>query len=639
MAPESYQEAGAVKEEDFSSTVIEEPGGSHMEPAAGTPADLPSPTCPQDAKSSYINRLAPEGLDPSTLRLLWGQRDLEVQALRWAIWNRQEARHCHILQEVLGLPPERSGLGQEKLLQNQVQKLTVELKEEKERAEQVKAHLEQQLQHALSTLQQLEAQLHVFQKSCLLQLARASWLGCMLRSSTGSVEVVTAETLMDPTELSDNDQVPTAGEQHFRLEDVDWNSIAHRYPNLFSNIESNLEHKLPPPGELPPAAPEEDQSWTPHKHKERRLKSVEWCSLPFVGGSSSGSADSDSSSNQQDAHHPAQKGPRHWPGHEATEAKEAQAQPKGLSLGLQKTHSDLLGKTVSAPSLEPQDAEHQPSPSQAASCLRIMAVSRQERFVRILNQSLEETADLGGLVLQQRVGAAPVCSYRFPPRTQLAPRHIITVWGEGTASPKKQLLPSLGREPVHFHSGPGCVTLLLSPKGEVLSEHRAPHCVTAASRIFADNTDLSIDRFPVLEAPPGPLAGAQPRQPRQPGPPPKGRALRRTRGTRVLLPRLGACKPRRPREAARPKGAEARTPEQLPRVAEAGPGLEDGGAGKERRTRVGGSSAGLGGAGRSSVGGGARAPRSTAESRPGVLSRPPFATDMCGRVRGRCGPA
>lgn len=56
-----------------------------------------------------------------------------------------------------------------------------------------------------------------------------------------------------------------------------------------------------------------------------------------------------------------------------------------------------------------------------------MAVSHRRRFVRILNQSLEETADLGGFVLQQLVHDFPVCMYRFPPSTLLEPRQHITV--------------------------------------------------------------------------------------------------------------------------------------------------------------------------------------------------------------------
>lgn len=113
-----------------------------------------------------------------------------------------------------------------KLLQNQVQKLTLELEEQKGQAqlvrgrwdqgvgcgrgaegagrgwpwpagsaegpalpEQEKAHLEKRLLQTRNTLQQLEAELQALQKSCLLQLARSSWVGRMLRSSTGSVEV------------------------------------------------------------------------------------------------------------------------------------------------------------------------------------------------------------------------------------------------------------------------------------------------------------------------------------------------------------------------------------------------------------------------------------------------------------------
>lgn len=49
--------------------------------------------------------------------------------------------------------------------------------------------MEERLLQAGNTLQQLEAELQAFQKSCLLQLARSSWVGRILRSSTGSVEV------------------------------------------------------------------------------------------------------------------------------------------------------------------------------------------------------------------------------------------------------------------------------------------------------------------------------------------------------------------------------------------------------------------------------------------------------------------
>lgn len=60
-------------------------------------------------------------------------------------------------------------------------------------------------------------------------------------------------------------------------------------------------------------------------------------------------------------------------------------------------------------------------------CLKIAAVSHREKFIRIINQSQAETIDLGGFVLQQLVRDFPVCMYRFPPGTLLAPQHHITV--------------------------------------------------------------------------------------------------------------------------------------------------------------------------------------------------------------------
>lgn len=131
------------------------------------------------------------------------------------------------------------------------------------------------------------------------------------------------------------------------------------------------------------------------------------------------------------------------------------------------------------------------------------------------------------------------------------------MWGEAPSSTKRQPPFSLGQEPVHFHSSRGCVTLLLNPQGEVsagpsggggkgglcgvevttvsptapqvLSEHQAAHCVTPVCRIFADNTDLSIDRFPLSEARPG--ADLAERQP-LPRPPRKGRVQEARAGRR-----------------------------------------------------------------------------------------------------------
>ncbi|VFV36240.1 Hypothetical predicted protein [Lynx pardinus] len=595
MAPEPCQEAEKAERQAALSLADQEPVSDHPEPPAGTPKDPVAPACPKDTKPSStpvvfpVNlQLAPESSDPRTLRLLWGQRELEIQALRWTTQNRQNARRCHILYEVAGLPPESCSHRQEKLLQNQVQKLTLELKGQKEQAQLVRGRWDQELEKS-----QLETELQAFQRSCLLQLARSSWVGRMLRSSTGSVEVVTAETLMDSSDLSENDRVPSTGEG-FRLEDVDWNSIAHRYPNLLANIKSNSDQKHPRALPSPPApVPGQWGSELRRECVEQRLKSVEWRSLPTLGTSSSGGTDSDPGSGWLAEPHRVQKVTGQPPcaagrsseltkPHRRSFGREMRALPEGLSLDPRNPPPDPPGKTVLTGE-SCADSEHR-HPSPINSSLKIVAVSRKERFVRVLNQSLEETADLGGLTLRQLLYGFPVCMYRFPPGTLLAPGHHVTVWGEGPSSTKKQPPKSLGQEPVHFHSGRGCVTLLLNPKGEVLSEHRAPHCVTPVSRIFADNTDLSVDRFPLSEDGLGADPGEQSRGPQHSR---AGRvrgagARRRRPGTRGLLPRLSTSKLFRPREVpARPEAAETRTPELLPALPEAGLCLEHCGARKE----------------------------------------------------------
>ncbi|XP_012668813.1 lamin tail domain-containing protein 2 isoform X1 [Otolemur garnettii] len=598
MASESGNEGQGAEEEALSSLADRHLVSGDLEPPAGTPADPAVPMHLQDTDPhptrvvhSVKMQVVPESLDPCTLRLLWEQRELEIQALRWAIQNGQSAQHCRILQEVVGLPTERSSCSQEKFLQNQIQKLSLELKEQKEQAQREKEDLEEQLLQARHTMQQLEAELETFKKSCLLKLAQSSWVGRMLRSQTGSVEVVTAETLMDPSDLSD-DQSPAVGEG-FRLEDVDWNSIAQRYPNLFTNMESSSGHKQP----QTPSSLDQLSLESPDRHVEGCHKSVEWSSLPWMGTSSSGGANSDSSSSLLGMPFRVQKVIGHPP--------TARSFSRDSSLGLedfQESHSDQPSKTVLVlqPHRDPNDPVPQqsapPRPSPPYCSLKIVAVSRREKFVRILNQSLEGTADLGGLVLKQLVCDFPVCMYRFPSGTLLAPQHHVTVWGEGSSSAKKQPRLSSGYEPVHFHSSKGCVTLLLNPMGEVLSEYRIPHYVTPISDIFADNTDLSIDCFPLSEVHPSIQMREKPRRPRSPRKARDAGHLAASEHRQVLPPAGGtraaggrkaqdagapACHPRGragPRGLPGPERAQGPGPSATGVPEERGSELPDGGA-------------------------------------------------------------
>lgn len=75
--------------------------------------------------------------------------------------------------------------------------------------EQEKSQLEESVLQTTTNIQQLEAELQAFQKSCLLQLARSSWVGRILRSSTGSVEVSSPQpTALPPASPPQSSDVP-----------------------------------------------------------------------------------------------------------------------------------------------------------------------------------------------------------------------------------------------------------------------------------------------------------------------------------------------------------------------------------------------------------------------------------------------
>ncbi|XP_035885934.1 lamin tail domain-containing protein 2 [Phyllostomus discolor] len=710
--PESGLKGGEAKKGAPSSLGNEEPVSGHRSLPAGTPADLVAPKGRKDTKATPTRvglQSAPKVLDPRPLQLPLGQRELDIQALRYAAQDRQDARHRRILQEVAGLPPERGPHSQDRFLRAQVQKLTLELEEQKERAQLERDRLEEQLLQTQTSLQQREAELQALHKSCLVKLAHSSWVGRMLRSSTGSVEVVTAETLVDPSDSSENDEA-SPGREGFRLEDVDWNTIAHRYPNLLANIKSNSDYKHPRP-RTPPRLPVDslpDECGPESSGRQHRLKSVEWDSGTFVGSDNSRGANSDSSSWPLDERSGVQKATGHplrSPGHISFQhigppgrslRRDSDAEPEG---GVGRGGAPRLGCTHCPtpwrrscrawPSLEPrvgwllgplppnlrgvsqppepshrlpwrgplrlllshvdppghcrpvgspadapyggppseQDLRNRRSlqapleptqtsrarwgpqtrttglqrtlggeggavwrstagrprgspaggaltchtlPSETSSCVKIVAVSLSKGFVRILNESAEETADLGGSTLQQLEGDFPVRTYRFPPHTLLEPQHHVTVrpthrqparprpspkpltharrcpqvWGEGPGCTKKQPGPSsVGRKPAHFHPSPSFVTLLLSPKGEVLSKYQAPLCPVPTLRIF-DDTDLSIDRFLLSEAQPRADAQQQRRPPRL-----SGKRRRREARAQSRRPRWG---PRVPRSRSRP---------------------------------------------------------------------------------------
>ncbi|XP_049636878.1 lamin tail domain-containing protein 2 [Suncus etruscus] len=450
--PPKFHEAGRSLVE-WGVGMTSDPPYSPMWPAVGCPG------------------LHPESLDHGTLQLLWRQRELEIQALRWSLRNQHDTRRCYILQEVAGCST-RDWLSQEKLLQREIHKLTQELQEQKEQARLEKEQLEATLLQNYEAVQRLEAELHGYRQSCLLQLARSSWVGRVLHSSMGSVEVLTTDNLMDIT-LSDSseDGQSHATGQGFRMEDVDWNSIAQRYPNLLSNMALSTDDKF---------------LQAPYSQHTEPHKSVEWGFLP----SSKEGTDSDLSSDFLSECYEEQVVPEKPPSMPASGKMDTQA--KGLSAEAQdglhprpsQTPSEESVKTVVVPTTFVNVDSPKPSPRVQSSSLKIVAVNQRERYIRILNESPEETVDLSQHLLVQRVRDFPVCMYRFPEETLLGPLHHITV----------------------------------------ISLFQTPHRVSEVSRLFDDNTDLSIDCFPLNEADTGP-------QRLQPGAPGLGHGCRRRTGS------------------------------------------------------------------------------------------------------------
>ncbi|XP_056657031.1 lamin tail domain-containing protein 2 isoform X5 [Monodelphis domestica] len=403
-----------------------------------------------------------------------------------------------------------AGLGapqdQLKDLQQQMEKMTEELKGQKERADQEKLELEAQLKEAKATMQQLEDELLSFQRSCLLHLARTSWAGRVLRSQTGSVEVVTAEALM--MDVSDESLELSSSEgQHFRLEDVDWNSVAHRYPNLFEDI-SKIKHRPTSAHVLdPPDYPEAPRA----RREQFRFKSVDW-SLPLPQKSASSTAmaveGSSAGSNSMSTAGGLETSPSLVLPVQEEEASSSgphtalDGQRPGSCLDRDSVGAAVVGIGLSRQSLLSSSLRASPSwRKDLNSSLKIVKIDKHGKFIQVLNESLEESVDIGGFVLQQLIQHFPVCIYRFPKDTLLAPQHHVTVWGEGVSPTRKRMAKAPQKDLIHFYTHPGCVTLLLNPAGEVMSQYQAPHCVTEASKAFTDYTDMSIDCYPLREAP------------------------------------------------------------------------------------------------------------------------------------------
>ncbi|KAG6927013.1 lamin tail domain containing 2, partial [Chelydra serpentina] len=164
------------------------------------------------------------------------------------------------------------------------------------------------------------------------------------------------------------------------------------------------------------------------------------------------------------------------------------------------THAGPRGIGVCKTSVIPSDLskgeEYERAPGDTG-FLKITTVNRKGKFVRILNTSLDQDMDLSGFIIQQWIGGYPVSIYRFPPDTTLPALHHVTVWAAGADCTHKKPADVTLRAQQYFRTGPECTTVLSNAKGQTLSRYTAPHRFTAAADAYADNTDLSVDKFPL----------------------------------------------------------------------------------------------------------------------------------------------
>ncbi|XP_070199306.1 uncharacterized protein [Littorina saxatilis] len=118
------------------------------------------------------------------------------------------------------------------------------------------------------------------------------------------------------------------------------------------------------------------------------------------------------------------------------------------------------------------------STSSATGDLKIFEVQQDGKYVRLLNDGVQEV-EFGGFMLQQNVGGHPVAVFRFPPRTKFAPNSTITVYA-GCNDHKLHNPPTefIWKEQQKWGTGPECTTILCRPNGQAIAWTTAAHRFT-----------------------------------------------------------------------------------------------------------------------------------------------------------------
>ncbi|XP_040201547.1 lamin tail domain-containing protein 1 isoform X2 [Rana temporaria] len=113
--------------------------------------------------------------------------------------------------------------------------------------------------------------------------------------------------------------------------------------------------------------------------------------------------------------------------------------------------------------------DRKPAVSSAIGNLEISEVDPSGSFVRIINQSQDKEEDIGGCLLQQNIRGHPMSFYRFPPKTRVMARCVVTVWASSAGAAHNPPTDFLWKEQRKFVTEPRCTTILCTPNGQALA--------------------------------------------------------------------------------------------------------------------------------------------------------------------------
>ncbi|XP_020820698.1 lamin tail domain-containing protein 1 isoform X3 [Phascolarctos cinereus] len=140
------------------------------------------------------------------------------------------------------------------------------------------------------------------------------------------------------------------------------------------------------------------------------------------------------------------------------------------------------------------------SNSSALGDIKIVEVSGNGLFVKIINSSPDKELMIGDHILQQNVNGHAVSLYKFHPNIRMPANAAVTVWA--ASSEVKHQPPSdfLWKEQDKFRTSLNCITILCKPNGEAIAWYTPIHWKRAWEGF---DTDKKYTRSPLAISSPG----------------------------------------------------------------------------------------------------------------------------------------